>query len=179
MTTSPGNVEVYTIGHSNVTVDKIVQLLQRYQIQVLVDVRSVPYSQYSPQFNRDSLAEALRESGIEYLFAGEYLGGRPEDRTLYKSGENPSSREEYLELVDYNKVAKQDWYRNAIARLIAIAGERRTAVMCSEEDPKQCHRYRLIGQTLLQKGVTVWHIRRKGGVERQVSLSIFQGEKPE
>jgi uncharacterized protein (DUF488 family) len=179
MTTSLDNVEVYTIGHSNVAVDKIVQLLQRYEIQVLVDVRSIPYSQHSPQFNRDNLADAMRESGIEYLFAGEYLGGRPKDRRLYKSSENPSSREEYLEFVDYDEAARQDWYRNAIARLVEIAGERRTAIMCSEEDPKQCHRYHLIGRSLVQMGVTVWHIRKKGGVERQVDLSVFQGEKPE
>jgi uncharacterized protein (DUF488 family) len=170
---------VYTIGHSNVTVDKIVQLLQKYRIEVLVDVRSVPHSHYSPQFNRGSLAEALQESGIEYLFAGKFLGGRPEDPSCYKSNDVPVSREEYLDLVDYDRVAKQDWYQNAITRLIEIARDRRTVVMCSEEDPKQCHRYRLIGQTLINIGLTVWHIRGRGVLEQQVSLNIFQGEQSE
>ena len=122
---------VYTIGHSNASFDKIAQLLARHGIEVLVDVRSVPHSHYVPQFNQSNLTATLPEHGIEYQYAGKYLGGRPEDPACYKSDTLPKSREDYLELVDYDKVAKQDWYQNAIDRLIEIAGENRTAIMCS------------------------------------------------
>jgi uncharacterized protein (DUF488 family) len=177
ITISSHNVEIYTIGHSNVAVDKLVQLLQKYRIEVLVDVRSVPYSRCASQFNRESLAETLRESAIEYLYDGKHLGGLPEDPRLYKSNKTTQDGEQSTSTVDYDKVAEQDWFQNAIERLIEIARERRTAIMCSEEDPERCHRYHLVGQTLLKMGVIVWHIRGKGSLERQVSLSVFQGEK--
>ena len=106
MTTSPRNVEVYTIGHSNVAIDKLVLLLQKYRIDVLVDVRSVPYSKYSSQFNRDSFPEKLRESNIEYKFAGNLLGGRPEDPNLYKSNETSADGEQSPRTVDYDKIAE-------------------------------------------------------------------------
>ena len=148
------SIEVYTIGHSNVEASKIMQLLQEYQIDVLVDVRSSPYSQYATQFNRDTFAQALGESGIEYVFAGSYLGGRPKDITCYKDGK-----------IDYGLVMKHSWYQKGIERLIEIADEDRIAIMCSEEDPEQCHRHHLVTQTLLEMGVTVVHIRGNGACE--------------
>ena len=179
MTVSARNVEVYTIGHSNVAVDRLVQLLQKYRIDVLVDVRSIPYSKYAIQFNRDNLAEKLQESNIEYKFAGNFLGGRPADPKLYKSNKTSTNGEESPRTVDYDKIADQDWFQNAIEHLIETAKERRTTIMCGEEDPERCHRYHLVGRTLVRIGVKVWHIRGNGNLERQVDLSIFQDEKPE
>ena len=150
METRPDSLEAFTIGHSNVPADAIIALLRQYHIETLVDVRSAPYSQYSPQFNRETFARTLREAGVEYLFAGDDLGGRPKDPTCYKSGESPTGKAAYLALVDYGEVAKRDWYKRGIGRLLEFAQERRTAIMCSEEDPGRCHRHHLIAQTLLE-----------------------------
>lgn len=171
---------IYTIGHGNAPAELIVGLLQQYQISQLVDVRSMPYSQYNPQFNRELFKKTLENAGIRYAFAGKQLGGRPEDKTVYKSEEMPdedTEREKFLNLVDYDEVVRRPWYQEGIDRLIEIAGQGRTAIMCSEEDPKMCHRSRLITPTLLNLDVTVLHIRKNGELEQAVveskQLSLF------
>ena len=177
MQTQQDGLKIYTIGHGNVADVVIVELLRNFEIQVLVDVRTVPYSQYTHQFNREVFANTLKEAGIEYKFAGQFLGGRPDDPTCYKSGKLPEDQTNYLELVDYAEVAKRDWYQKGIGRLIAIAEKQRTAIMCSEEDPKRCHRHHLIAQTLIKKDVVVSHIRKNGDVEiaglEAEQLSLF------
>ena len=65
---------LYTIGHSNVPAEKIVDLLRQFQIALLVDVRSQPYSKYSSQFNREIFAQTLREAVIDYRYMGDILG---------------------------------------------------------------------------------------------------------
>jgi uncharacterized protein (DUF488 family) len=167
---APESLELYTIGHSTLEMDDFLRLLKENYIQALVDVRSQPYSRYNPQFNHDSLKHAMAYANIDYVFAGEYLGGRPTDSTCYKDGVIPEGKADYLKLVDYGEVMKRDWYQRGIERLLQIAGERLTAIMCSEEDPMRCHRHHLITQTLLERGITVWHIRADGKVEEAKPL---------
>ena len=163
--TEESALELYTIGHSTLEIDDLLGLLKENYIQVLVDVRSHPYSRFNPQHNRESFQHAMAYANIEYIFAGDYLGGRPTDPTCYKNGVVPDSKANYLKLVDYAEVMKRDWYQRGIQRLLEIAGERPSAIMCSEEDPMACHRHHLITQTLLKQGITVWHIRSDGRVE--------------
>jgi len=153
------SVQVYTIGHSNVPSADVVELLRTHGIRTLVDVRSVPYGQYTPQFSREAFAEELRRADIEYRFAGEHLGGRPKDPTCYKDGRVPDGHADYLQLVDYEEVARRPWFRKGLEHLARLAGEQPTAIMCSEEDPSRCHRHRLIAVNLLAVGVRVRHIR--------------------
>ena len=156
---------VYTIGHSNGSADGFVGLLRQSSITLVVDVRSAPYSQYTPQFSRERLVQTLREARIGYTFAGESLGGRPTDPTCYFDGHVPIGRANYLKLVDYDTVRTRDWYCKGIMRLRDLTAQHTTALMCSEEDPAQCHRHHLIAQTLLNDGITVWHIRGTGARE--------------
>jgi len=156
---------IYTIGHSNKSSEEIVNLLKKHSIELLVDVRSFPYSKYVPQFNREKFSLALAESRITYWYAGDHLGGRPKDPTCYKNGKLPEGKANYLELVDYGEFAKRSWYKNEIDHLIKKAKEHRTAIMCSEEDPNRCHRHHLITKTLLGEGLAVWHIRGHGILE--------------
>ena len=152
-------LQIYTIGHSNLSAEEFVARLEEYGVRALVDVRSSPYSQYSPHFNRETLQATLEALGIRYAFAGEYLGGRPKDPALYRGGAMPSGKGNYLEAVDYEKVAQQPFYKKGLDRLLEIAAEGRTAIMCSEEDPSHCHRQHLITPTLLEKNIEVLHIR--------------------
>lgn len=172
------DIDIYTIGHSNHTLERFIELLIDNGIRTLVDVRSAPYSQYTPHFNKAALEKALVAQGISYVFAGEYLGGRPKDPTCYRGGVMPSGdvKGNYLQAVDYSEVGKRPWYQRGIARLIEIAQEQRTAIMCSEEDPAHCHRQHLIANTLIEMGVAVKHIRASGiedATEQPKQMSLF------
>ncbi len=158
-------VGIYTIGHSNVEAGAIVELLRRHAIRLVVDVRSVPYSQYTPWFNKELWQRTLSEASIEYRFAGEYLGGRPGEAHYYRRGEVPEGKTNYLKHVDYEQLAQDQKYLQGIDALIKLARRSPTAIMCSEEDPERCHRHHLIAQTLLEQGITVWHIRGDGARE--------------
>jgi uncharacterized protein (DUF488 family) len=170
-------IEIFTIGHSNLAAIDFVESLRGRQIQQLVDVRTSPYSRFAPQFNRENLAHDLKNAGIVYVFAGEALGGRPTDPNCYKDGQLPPPKADYLKLVDYSAIASKPWYLEGIDRLIEVARDNRTAIMCSEEDPNRCHRHHLISQTLLVRGIAVKHIRKNG--ECQVAELVRSPENPE
>lgn len=161
-------MKIYTIGHSNLAFEEFARLLQANGIRLVADVRSVPYSQYSPQFNREGLEERLEPLGIDYRYLGDSLGGRPDDPACY-NGDKP----------DYGKIARRESYKSGIRELIQMASERPTTIMCSEEDPNHCHRHQLITQTLLNEhgNIEVIHIRRDGSLERAEKIERKAGEQ--
>jgi len=169
---------IYTIGHSNILISHFITLLKQYEIDVLVDVRSSPYSQFASQFNRENLEKSLQDAGLAYKYAGEYLGGRPKDPTCYKQKEVPDGKADYLHLVDYPTVMTKDFFQKGIQRLLEIAQQSRTAIMCSEEDPAHCHRHHLIGKYLVSQGITVFHIRGDGLMIRDQQLPNLTDEPP-
>ncbi len=140
---------ILTIGHSNLEIDRFIATLATCGVTTVVDVRSLPYSKYSPSYNREDLQRMLSGAGIDYRFGGDYLGGRPSDPTCYKRGEIPQPGANYLEEVDYEEVARRPWFQKGIERVLALAEDGIVAVMCSEEDPSQCHRHHLIAQALI------------------------------
>lgn len=178
MRASRERAEIYTIGHSNAPAGCVAGLLREHKIEVLVDVRSIPASGHTPQFNRRTLARTLAEEGIRYVYMGEWLGGRPRDPACYKDGILPRGKVNYLNRVDYAKVAAQPGYQRAVRDLIHIGRERRAAIMCSEEDPRCCHRLHLIAQTLTASGIAVYHIRHRGPLEVGVFdvAYLYEGE---
>jgi len=159
-------MNLFTIGHSNHSFEQFTGLLEVNSIARLVDVRSAPYSRYNPQFNKENLESALAQHWIEYVYAGNYLGGRPTDPTCYKSKQLPAEGTDYLHEVDYPEVMKRHWFMKGIDRLLELADEQITAIMCSEEDPAHCHRHHLIAKYLLAEHpeVEVRHIRGDGTV---------------
>ena len=159
-------MKLYTIGHSNHSLEKFVRLLEDNSITTLVDVRTVPYSRYNPHFNRENLEFLLLQREMQYVYAGKYLGGRPSDPTCYKSRVLPEEGADYLHEVDYPEVMKRDWFVQGIERLLEMADEHTTVIMCSEENPAECHRHHLIAQYLLASHPTVdvQHIRGDGTV---------------
>ena len=171
-------ITIYTIGHSNVEASNIVDLLLEFDIRILVDVRSSPYSQYVPQFNRETFEHTLSLSGIEYKYAGDFLGGRPKDPSCYKGGQIPEGKADYLHLVDYPAVMTKDFFQKGIERLLEIGREKRAAVLCSEEDPAQCHRHHLIGRYLVGQGIVVLHIRGDGKTVKDQLLPNLSNDPP-
>jgi uncharacterized protein (DUF488 family) len=146
-------VQLYSIGHSDHSVEAFLDLLRRHEIAVVVDVRSQPYSQWVPQFNRESLARDLEAAGVCYVFMGDSLGGRPADRALYDPGQ---------EYPDYDRVARSAAFQAGIEQLLERSATERLAIMCSEGDYHKCHRHKLITPTLLERGARVFHIRPDG-----------------
>ncbi len=154
--------KIYTIGHSNVSVRSFISLLSQFEVKAVVDVRSSPYSQFNPQFNREPFEKELKNADIEYFYSGDKLGGRPKDPTCYKNGLLPDPKSDFLHLVDYPAVMQKDFFLEGISRLTRLAVLQTTAIMCSEEDPAKCHRHYLISRFLMSLGVDVFHIRGDG-----------------
>jgi len=157
---APGGVQVYTIGHSDHTIEAFLGLLRQRMIAAIVDVRSQPYSRWAPQFNRESLARELQAAGIRYVFLGDSLGGRPVDPAFYDADEERPS---------YERLAQSPAYLAGIKQLLELARTERAAIMCSEGNYHKCHRAMLITPTLLKRGARVFHIRPDGtGVEAEL-----------
>ncbi|MGI4788049.1 MAG: DUF488 domain-containing protein [Janthinobacterium lividum] len=158
---------IYTIGHSNHSMETFLDLLKSQQIEVLIDTRSSPFSRFSPQFNRDSLKAAVQKTGIKYGFYGRYLGGRPEDEGLYDEAGH----------VDYSQVAKSFLFKEGLERLVSGFEKFRTALLCSEENPSICHRRLLISRVLFEQGIDVYHIRGNGIIQSEQELRDQEEEK--
>jgi len=177
-------MRLYTIGHSNHPLEKFVSLLEENKIVLLVDVRSAPYSRYNLQFNKESLEARLSKYHIKYVYAGKYLGGRPTDSTCYKSGKVPAEETDFLHEVDYPAVMQRPWFLKGIERLLELAEKQTTAIMCSEEDPSQCHRHHLITKYLMNEfpDWKIRHIRGDGKVINAttilLSVNTPAGEQP-
>jgi uncharacterized protein (DUF488 family) len=150
-------ITLYSIGHSNVAVERLIDLLAQHGITTLCDVRSAPYSRYNPQFNRETLADSLRAADLAYQYMGDALGGKPADGAL---------RTDDGALPDYSKIRASPAFTRGLDQLIALGARTPTAFMCSEADYHTCHRHRLIAPALIGRGITVWHIMHDGGLER-------------
>ena len=145
---------VYTVGHSNGTAERLLALLERHGITAVADVRSLPYSRFSPQFNREALAGALKNSGLEYVFLGQELGARSGDPACYRDGR-----------AQYALIAESPLFERGIERLLAGMEKFRVAILCAEKEPLTCHRSILIARYLHERGVSVRHILEDGSLE--------------
>ena len=144
-----------TIGHSTHPLEAFVALLRRHDVTAVADVRSTPHSRFNPQFNRKALAGALGEQGIEYVFLGAELGGRPGDPACYENGR-----------IRYERVARTERFHGGIHRVLRGMRRYRIALMCAEKEPLECHRTLLVARALDRCGVDVAHIHADGVLER-------------
>ena len=146
---------MFTVGHSNHSAEKFAFLLRRHGIEILVDIRSRPYSRHAPQFNARGVEATLSGNGIRYLFLGRELGGRPEEEMFYDTKGR----------VDYTLVERSRPFLDGIKRLEREIQSSRIALLCSEEDPSRCHRRLLVGRALEERGITLRHIRGDGSIQ--------------
>ena len=145
---------IYTIGHSNGTVERLIGLLQQHSISAVADVRSQPHSRFNPQFNREALASSLKSTGLEYVFLGQELGARSDDPACYRNGR-----------AQYSLIAKAAMFQRGIGRLLSGAERFRLAILCAEKEPLVCHRGILISRHLHENGIVVRHILEDGSLE--------------
>ncbi|HBQ28938.1 hypothetical protein DK28_0205095 [Peptococcaceae bacterium SCADC1_2_3] len=158
--------KIYTIGHSNHSLETFLNLLRKFKIQVVVDVRSNPYSRYVPHFNAGQIKKEITNDGIKYLYMGRELGGQPAGAEFYDEDG----------FVLYSRVAESRPFQEGITRLEKGIEQFRMVVMCSEENPVFCHRRQLISRFLVEHGVKVYHIRVDGRVQTEEDLSREEEE---
>jgi uncharacterized protein (DUF488 family) len=162
---------LYTIGHSNLQIERFIELLKSNYISCVVDVRSIPYSKHNRNFEKNNLSYELVYNGIEYVWMGETLGGR---REVLKTSLGFRQDDRYDSDPDYTR---------GVLELVHRALTKPTAMMCSEEDPRRCHRHKIIANTLLHNkmpelyqkfdNIKITHIRANGRIEDASLIEIY------
>jgi uncharacterized protein (DUF488 family) len=153
-------MELFTIGHSNHSIQDFMKLLQKYDISALADVRSHPYSRYLPHFNQVSLKNELLSQNISYVFLGQELGARPGNPECYVDGK-----------AIYEKIAATELFKEGIKRVLKGTKTYRIALMCAEKDPITCHRAILVCQHLrAENNLKINHIKSNGILESHHDL---------
>ena len=156
------SIPIYTIGYGSRSIEQFIKVLQQQQHEIayLIDVRSAPYSRYKPEFSKEALANELQRHRIRYVFMGDTLGGHPDDEDCYRDG-----------VVDYEKVEATALYERGIKRLqTAFDQQQPVVLMCSEEKPENCHRSKLIGDTLTDLAIPVIHIDENDELRTQAQV---------
>ncbi|CAI9086298.1 DUF488 domain-containing protein [Methylacidiphilum fumariolicum] len=146
---------IKSIGHGTKSLEELISMLKEANVEALIDVRSIPRSRHNPQFNKETIAEALSKESILYIHLPEAGGLRhPKKDSPNKGWKNESFRG----FADYMATAN---FAAALDKIIEIGKEKSAALMCAETLPWRCHRS-LIADALLLRGVEVVHILPKG-----------------
>lgn len=152
---------LFSIGHGVRKAEDLLALLRQYDIQYLIDVRTVPYSRFNPQYRQSNLQPFLESNDIRYVYMGDTLGGRPKDPSCY----DDTGR------IDYTIVATKEFFKQGIERLKnAYNSDANVAIMCSETKPSHCHRCHLIGKALITEHIILQHIDEHGQLKDQLAV---------
>jgi uncharacterized protein (DUF488 family) len=148
------NATIYTIGHSTRSIDEFIEILQAYEIELVVDVRTIPGSRHNPQFNENELKHKLKLYAIEYSHLKELGGLRHTTKTSINTAWKNSS---FRGFADYMQTPE---FKNGIELLIETSKLKQTVIMCAEAVPWRCHRS-LIGDALVVRNIEVEDIMSK------------------
>jgi len=153
---------LFSIGYGNKTIEEFMSELHSYDIEFLIDIRSKPYSKFNRYFSQQSLKILVEKEHIIYDYWGRELGGIPtHDSSCFTSDGK----------VDYEKLKEKDFFKKGLQRLFnANLQGRKVCIMCSESDPKACHRSKLIGIELQKMGITLQHIIGVSKVKTQTQV---------
>ncbi len=160
MTASGAGVTLYTLGHSRHAIEAFVDLAGRHGVTLIVDVRGQPYSRFNPQYNRERFKDALAGHGIDYLWFGDRLSGRPKEPEFH----GPDGK------VLWDKLRQWPALHEALDEVFEHAARGRAALVCAEEDPMRCHRRFLLTPPLAERGARVLHIRGDGRLQPEEEL---------
>ncbi len=150
---------LFTIGHSQHSLENFIALLQQHNVTALADVRSMPYSRRLPQFNHAVLEKNLPQVEIRYVFLGKELGARPDNPNCYVEGR-----------ALYENIAATPEFAQGIQRILKGVQSHRIALMCAEKDPLTCHRAILVCQHLVPFNLEIGHIHSDGSLEYHENL---------
>lgn len=154
-------LEIYTVGHSTHPLDFFLELVKMVEINCIVDVRSVPASAYNPQYNQEPLSKFLKRNHIEYLHFAEEFGARQTDVGLFDDEG----------VLDFDKVRKTRSFNHGVERVWSGVDKGfRVALMCSESDPLDCHRFSMVSVGLENDGFEVKHILKDRSIKTNWDL---------
>jgi len=153
--------KIYTIGCSIHTLDEFISLLNKHNINAVADVRSIPYSQHTPQYNKEVLIKALKGKSIHYLDFSKEFGARRNEEDAYTNNR-----------VDFKKVVKLPIFIHGIERIdTGISKGYNIALLCTEKNPLDCHRFSLVSKALIEKlNINVEHILFNGEIQNHYDL---------
>lgn len=155
--------KIYTIGHSTHELDYFLELLREYKINCIVDVRSNPASAYNPQYNQEPFKTFLKKNKVTYLHFAEEFGARQTDRELLDE----------KGILDFEKVRKSWNFKNGLERIWqGIEKGFVIAIMCSESNPLDCHRFSMVSVGLKEDGLDVNHILKDKSIKSHTELEI-------
>ena len=157
----PHEPPVCTIGHSTRSIDEFVELLRAGEVELVVDIRSIPRSRTNPAYNFDALPETLAAYRIAYSRIAELGGLRAKSKTVPPEVNGFWLNRSFHNYADY---ALSGPFRDGLDALIALAAARRVAMMCSEAVWWRCHR-RIVADYLLQRGRAVAHLMGRDRLE--------------
>ncbi len=147
----------YTLGHSNRTINELLKILRKYNIDSIVDVRRWPKSRKHPWFNKEQLEKVLLENNIEYYWMGKELGGyRKLGRDVQKtSGATCFKSEGFRAYALY--ITNNDIAIKSLEKLEKLALNKKIVILCAEKHPWFCHR-KIISDWLTARGFKIIHI---------------------
>lgn len=154
-------MEIYTIGHTKHKIEYFIYLLHQNKINCIVDVRSTPFSKFTPQYNKDILRKELNMKGIHYIHMGKEFGARRDNKLLY-------NEQGYL---DFEKTRRDKDFLIGVDRLIDGCNKGfKIALMCTEKDPFDCHRSIMVSKGLVDRGFTIKHIIPESKIQTQEEI---------
>lgn len=155
------NPIVYTVGHSTHQLDYFLELLREYGVTCVVDVRSIPASAYNPQYNQGPFKAFLNNHKITYLHFAEEFGARQTDPDLL---DNEGK-------LDFELVRKTRLFKNGLERIWQGVEKNFTiAIMCSESEPLDCHRFSMVSYGLEKDGFDIKHILKDKSIKSNSEL---------
>jgi uncharacterized protein (DUF488 family) len=158
---------LYSIGYGNRKIETFVSLLKLYQINLLIDIRSSPFSRFNPSYRKEKLKSILLENKIEYQFLGDTLGGKPSDANMFVNG-----------VLNHELIWNTQTFQSAVETVINLAStEHRVVIMCCELNPDQCHRKTLVGEYVNRIGKNIYHIDKVGLIQNEFHKRIVRNEK--
>ncbi|HEX5229237.1 MAG TPA: DUF488 domain-containing protein, partial [Bryobacteraceae bacterium] len=162
---------VSTVGHSTHPIDVFIEMLKAHGIRRLVDVRTIPKSRRNPQFHQDNLPASLASAGIDYYHLPGLGGLRHPRKDSINAGWRNASFRGYADYMQTPEFAEN------LAKLVEIAADAPTAIMCAEAVPWRCHRS-LIADALLARGIAVNEIMSASKFQPHAMTSFAKVDGP-
>lgn len=142
-------MEIYTIGHSNYPVERLIDMLKHYNIDTVVDIRGTPYSKYNVQYNKETIEHTLKKEGFIYIYMATEFAAKRINKVSY-------NKEGYS---NFEKVINEESFKNGIQRLKnGVLKGYKIVLLGAMQDPIRCHRSILVGRELIKYGFNVKHI---------------------
>lgn len=154
-------MEIFAIGHSNYPYEKLIDMIKKYNVNCVVDIRETPYSKYNIQYNKEDLKESLNKDGFLYIYMGYEFGAKRQTRESY-------NEERYA---DFKEVIKEELFKRGVERLKkGIEMGYKIVLLGAMQEPIRCHRSIMVGRYLNKNGFNVRYILHEGDLANQQNI---------